>query len=524
MMRAGAVLAGALALFPTLLPAVCDSRVFIDANRNGVFDAGERGLSGVAVSDGVHIVRSDRDGRYRLAAMPGKTLFVIKPSGYSLPKRADGLPDFFANQAGPGAKLRYGGVVQSDTACKSFALNPEAPNPELPLSVLVFGDPQPKSAVDVDYYLRDIIAPLRGNPAATLGISLGDIVHDDLTLLPEIKKADSLLGIPRLYAAGNHDIDFDAAGDAGSLESFRAQFGPDTFAWEERHANFIVLDDVIYRPGGKPAYIGGLRESQFHFLARYLAGADKNKLLVISAHIPFFQTKDDAETFRSADRRRLFKLLAPFRDVLLLTAHSHAQNIVQHGPDSDWHGVGRLFEYNAGASCGGYWAGVKDKDGLPDATMSDGTPNGYARLHISPRDYRLQWFNARNRPNAAMALHLPLVLRHGAYPGVGLYANVFMARPDAHVDVRIDDGAWQPMQRISRADPRVLALNLQDDASPALMGYDRTPEATISSHLWRFSLPTDLAPGEHRIRVRAIDAWLGEVSEDAVYRLEAVSP
>jgi hypothetical protein len=147
MMRAATVLAGALALFPTLLPAVCDSRVFIDTNRNGVFDAGERGLSGVAVSDGVHIVRSDRDGRYRLAAMPGKTLFVIKPSGYALPKRADGLPDFFANQAGSGAKLKYGGVVHSDTACKSFALNPEAQNPELPLSVLLFGDPQPKSAV-----------------------------------------------------------------------------------------------------------------------------------------------------------------------------------------------------------------------------------------------------------------------------------------------------------------------------------------------------------------------------------------
>jgi hypothetical protein len=99
-----------------------------------------------------------------------------------------------------------------------------------------------------------------------------------------------------------------------------------------------------------------------------------------------------------------------------------------------------------------------------------------------------------------------------------------MARPDTRVDVRIDDGSWLPMQRVNRADPRVLALNLQDDASPALTGYDRTPEATISSHLWRFSLPTNLALGEHRIRVRAIDAWLGEVSEEAIYRLEAVSP
>lgn len=523
-MRAGILLSAILALVPSQLRAACDSRVFNDANRNGVFDPGERGISGVGVSDGEHIVRSGKDGRYRLAALPGKTLFIIKPAGYALPIRSDGLPDFFANQAGNAKGLKYGGVVDSDAGCKSFALHPLLPSADAPLSVLVFGDPQPKSAVDVDYYLRDIIAPLRGKPAATLGITLGDIVHDDLTLLPEIKKADSLLGIPRLYAAGNHDIDFDAAGDAGSLESFRAQFGPDTLAWEEEQANFIVMDDVIYRPGLKPLYIGGLRESQFHFLARYLAGADKNKLLVISAHIPLFQSPDAPETFRSADRRRLFKLLAPFRDVLLLTAHTHAQNLVLHGPESDWHGAGRLFEYNAGATCGGYWAGKKDDEGLPDAMMSDGTPNGFARLHISSRDYRLQWFNARNQPDAAMALHAPQILRQGAYPGVGLYANVFMARPDTRVEVRIDEGAWQPMQRVNRADPRVLAMNLRDDDASALTGYDRVPEASVSSHLWRFALPTDLSLGEHRIRVRAIDAWLGEVSQETVYRLEARQP
>ena len=99
-----------------------------------------------------------------------------------------------------------------------------------------------------------------------------------------------------------------------------------------------------------------------------------------------------------------------------------------------------------------------------------------------------------------------------------------MARPDARVEVRIDDGPWQPMQRVNRADPRVLAQNLRDDAAPALSAYDRAPEATASSHLWRFALPTDLAYGEHRIRVRAIDAWLGEVSQDAVYRLETGNP
>ena len=500
----------------------CRSHVFLDADGDGVFDAGERGLRNIAVSDGQHIVRTDAGGRYRLKARAGRTLFVIKPPEYALPRRADGLPDRFANQSGV-TGLKYGGVRRSDSACRDFALLPQTAGAE-PLSVLVFGDPQPKSAQDVEYYRRDIVEPLVGKADARLGISLGDIVHDDLTLLPAVKAADKALGVPWLYAPGNHDLDFDAADDARSLESFRAQFGPDTFAWEEREANFVVLDDVVYRPGQSPDYIGGLRESQFHFLARYLAGADKDKLLVIAAHIPLFQTRSDRDTFRRADRQRLFRLLEPFRDVLLLTAHSHTQTHVRHGPDSDWHGAGRLHEYNAGAACGAFWSGVKDAAGIPDSTMSDGTPNGYARLTVAARDYRLQWFNARQAPDAAMALHAPKVLRRGAYPGFGLYANVFMARPDTVVEARIDGGDWRPMRRVAQADPRVLAQNLEDDAAEALRGYDRLPEATVSSHLWRMALPTDLPAGEHRIEVRARDPWLGESVQSAVYRLLEAGP
>lgn len=515
--------AAVLAATPSAAQA-CDSRIYLDGNRNGVMDATESGVPDVAVSDGERVVRSGTDGRYRLPARPGTTLFVIKPAGYALPRRADGLPDRFANQASSLNGLRYGGVPVSDSGCRSFGLWPSPNAADTVLSVLVFGDPQPKSALDVDYYRRDIIEPLLGRTEATLGISLGDIVHDDLSLLPEVKAADALLATPWLHAAGNHDLDFDAPDDAYSLESFRNQFGPDTSAWEEPQANFIVLDDVVYLPGKRPDYIGGLRESQFAFLEAYLAQADKSKLLVIAAHIPLFQTRSDRETFRSADRKRLFALLQPFRDVLLLTAHSHTQTQFRHGPDSDWYGPGRLYEYNAGAACGAFWSGIKDDDGIPDSIMSDGTPNGYARLHITRGDYRLSWFNARQQPNQAMAIHAPKVLRQGAYPGFGLTVNVFMARPDTVVEARIDEGEWRDMQRVVQPDPLVLQINALDDQSGTLRAYDRTPEATPSSHLWRMPLPTDLPAGTHVITVRARDVWLGTVEQASRYELRAWEP
>lgn len=516
-----------LVIFAGLLPTiaysqVCDEQfVFNDSNRNGIFDKQEKGIGNVAVSNGNHIVYSDNKGRFKLIPDVGQALFVIKPAGYTLPLRADGLPDFFSNQASQDTNLKYGGVKISDNACRSFALWQSKKNSgkKNKLDVLVFGDPQPKNLKDVSYYQNDIVKPIVGNHKVALGISLGDIVHDDLSLLPEIKRIDRALNTPWLYAAGNHDVDFDAVNDEGSLESFREQFGPDTYAWEESLANFIVLDDVVYLPGKSPDYIGGIRETQFHFLARYLARADKSKLLVISAHIPFFQTQANRETFRSRDRKRLFALLEPFKNVLLLTAHSHTQTQILHDANSDWYGAGRLYEYNVGATCGAYWSGLKDQQGIPDSTMTDGTPNGYAKLQIYQLDYRLQWFNARQNPIQAMALYAPKVLRKDAYPGFAVYANVFMAKPDTQVQVQIDYGEWQNMKRVMQYDPNVLAQNSADAKENVLLSYDRIPEATLSTHLWRFALPTNLSVGEHKITVRASDNWLGDVEQTTSYRL-----
>ena len=118
-----------------------------------------------------------------------------------------------------------------------------------------------------------------------------------------------------------------------------------------------------------------------------------------------------------------------------------------------------------------------------------------------------------------MALHAPNVLRRGAYPAAGVYANVFMGMDDTRVEYRIDGGEWQPMRRTSRPDPRLLAENVRDDAATTLRGYDRAPEAEPSAHLWRGALPTDLEVGEHRIEVRAFDRWQGEQRASTAYRL-----
>ena len=390
--------------------------------------------------------------------------------------------------------------------------------------VLVFGDPQVKSADDVDHFRRDIVEPISGAHGAALGITLGDLVDDVPALLPEVKAATASLGIPWLHAPGNHDVDPGAASDATSLAGFHRAIGPDTFARQTALANIAILDDVILLPGQKPGYIGGLREDQFAFLERWLPALAKDRLLVLAMHIHLF---DEAgkDSFRDADRERLFALLKPFPHVLVLTAHSHTQRHVFHDAATGWHGANPLHEYNVGAACGAYWSGAADAQGIPAATMADGTPNGYAMLTVKAGgEYAVAWHNARDPDDRQIGLHAPKLLRRGAYPAWGVFANVYMGTDDTRVEFRVDGGDWMPMKKVLQPDPALLAENAIDDASEVLRGHDRSPEAEASTHLWRGSLPTKLDAGEHLVEVRAFDRWRGEQRATTTYRLEEAPP
>ena len=522
-LRCAAVLLALLAAAPAIA-LDCSGRVVLDRDGDGRAGAREPGIGGVKVSDGLVFARTDASGRYEFVTAPGRTVHVVKPAGYAAPARADGLPAtwFHLSPATPVA-LRYGGLRTHAPACRDFALR-RASKRRPALDVLLFGDPQPKSAVDVDHFRRDIVEPLLATGIdAHLGATLGDVVDDDLSLLAPVRAQTVRLQRPWLTVAGNHDMDYDAPTDEGSLDSYREAFGPDTFAWEESEAVFVGLDDVVFKPG-TTTYVGGLREDQFVYLQGYLATAPRDRLLVVMAHIPFFDPDPAKETFRRADRERLFALLAPFPRVLLLTAHGHVQRQYRHGPADGWHGAAPLHEFNAGAACGGYWTGRKDAQGIPDSTMADGTPNGYARLRIDAQGYALSWHPAREPGSPRLALHAPRVLRRGAYPGFGVYANVWLGEADTRVEYRVDDGDWRPMQKVARPDPALLAENAADDAASSLRGFDRAPEAIASTHLWRGTLPTDLALGEHRVEVRVQGAVVGEGTATTTYRLEDAAP
>lgn len=505
------------------MPPLVEGLVFDDRNGNGVQEKLEPGISGIAVSDGQAIARTDAKGRWQLVPSEASIVFVIKPDGWQVPADSSGLPAFWldihSEKAGRGLIFALQKTARSQTKSKSAGKK---------LDLLIFGDPQPKNSEDVGYYEKDIVEPLIGRVQAELGISLGDIVHGNLSLYPSMNQVTRRLNTPWLHVSGNHDRDYGAQTDEQSLQTFSRFYGPDTFAWEQSGVSIVVLDNVIHKinTGVPSKYVGGFRESQFQFLQSYLKSIPKNRRLVLAMHIPVFDAdaNPEVDTFRDVDRQRLFSMLSGFENVLLLSGHVHTQRHFFHDANNGWQGKAPLHEFNVGAACGAFWSGMKDAQGIPDALMQDGTPNGYARLSWADAEKPvLKWQVARAGSDKQMQLFAPKVLRHKAYPAFGIFANVFMGSNDTSVEFRVDNGEWKPMLRVETLDPNVLEINIADARSDRLRSYDAMSEAMLSTHLWRAAVPTNLSPGTHQIEVRTKlnDEWF---VESVKYELQHAEP
>jgi hypothetical protein len=465
--------------------------VFDDRNGNGSRDDGEPGIAQVAVSNGSAIVLTDAAGGYEIPAENDSTVFVLKPRNWQVPLNAQHLPQFYRHF--PVGALVPGSVdfpLRRVEEAGSFRL-------------LVFTDTQPNSAKDVEYFDRTLGNRLAGNRDVAFGVTLGDFANDRFDLYPSLNTAVARIGVPWYAVNGNHDLNLDAPDDRHSSASFEAVYGPSTYAFNYGGALFVALNDVRYLGGLR--YIGGLREDQFVFLENLLRLAPREQLVVLMMHIPwFYPNPSNAETFRLADRARLFALLQDRPNNFWLSGHTHYQRHVFYGPADGWKGAQPLHEYNVAAVSGGFWGGPPDENGIPAATMWDGTPPGYAVMAVDGTNVRVDYRAARFPADHQIGLHAPLSLK-ARTSFVSFYANVFNGHDGWKVEWRVDDRAWAPIHRVLEWDPEYAKHFLDQDYLTEPLAPPRLPDPTICYHLWRGYLPADLPSGSHSLQVRAID-------------------
>ncbi|MDR1402305.1 MAG: calcineurin-like phosphoesterase family protein [Tannerellaceae bacterium] len=495
--------------------------VYEDLNRNGRQDRKEKGIAGVAVSNGTDVSLTDASGKYRLPASDDCIIFVVKPSGYRTALDAFNLPQsYYRHKPAGSPDSFYKGVEPTGAlpASVDFALY-AYDEPET-FAVLIFGDTQPSNEQEMEYLERGIIAEARQIGGLSFGITLGDLAGDRLDLYLPYKQAICRTGIPWYNVTGNHDVNYDAREDRFSDESFEAHFGPDNYAFNYGKAHFIMLDDVLYpHPLTGKGYWGGLRDDQLAFVRNDLACVAHNRLIVVSMHIPLIDSEGE-EAFRNADRQALYGLLKEFPDVLFLSAHTHIQTQHRIGKAQGADREKPIYEYNVGTACGDWFSGVLNEKGIPVSTMRDGTPAGYAFLRIDGNRYVTD-FKALGKPDDyQLALYHPKAVPFRRLTSASIYANFFMGSPEDTVECRIDDGAWTRMRQTEEFDPAYCRyVQDWDYLEHVIPGY-RPSNPMICTHLWKNRIPTALPPGEHRIEVRASDRFGRVYTAKSVYKIE----
>ena len=395
-------------------PTEATGTVFEDLNRNGTQDEGEPGIGGVKVSNGRNVVLSDADGGYVLPALDDMSVMVIQPSGYQVPHDANWVPQFAYQHkpAGSAKPLRFGGL--EPTGALPHAIN-------FPLvraggadrfNCAIIGDTQTYANQEVGYFRDSAIDDILDRPEAEHPdciVAVGDVMGDDLSIIPRMSEVISTLKAPQWWVHGNHDLDFDADTDADSSDSWRRLWGANNFAFEVGDVLFISLDNVFYPCGAEDAarpgrefcingrakrYNARLTDDQLTFVGDLLQHTDENKLIVVAHHIPFVSFVDQNAAAHQTDNAAALYTLLEGREALSLSGHTHT--IENMSPGDHFPGWAELADIErlpfrhiiVGAASGSWYEGDFDTHGVPMALQRMGAPKGWLNIDFNGDQYQ----------------------------------------------------------------------------------------------------------------------------------------
>jgi hypothetical protein len=502
--------------------------VFEDLSGTGTRHSSDPGIADVLVSNGRDVARTDCEGRYRLPVHDETIIFVIKPTGYSVRIDPNGmLPRFYYVHQPNGTPAQLGlrerGIDPTGELPDSvdFALR-KADEPDR-FDVILFTDTHADSAAAIDYIRMDVVNGLIGTNAA-FGVTLGDLMSDDLSLYDRYNRVIGQIGVPWYNIAGNHDLNLHASGRKYSSETFKRVFGPNYYAFEYGGALFLMLDNVDYLGGGK--YRGRFGEQQLAFVSEVLRVTPANRLVVAAMHIPLRSYLDPNDrTINTSDGSALLKIIGD-RPSVSFSGHTHT---TEHHYIGDENGATERRPHHhhvMTALSGSWWSGPYDHRGVAVADCPDGNPNGFHILSVDGNRFTTRFGSAKEPEGRQMRILLASADRAsiedefdmGQFFGAPIrqdrvcmtevIVNVFDGGPRTTVEYRIGEFGPVTMRRETRPDPFIQQVFARNRAT-------KKPWAEVEpcSHIWTARLPADLEVGTHCIMVRVLDEYGREHNE-----------
>lgn len=300
------------------------------------------------------------------------------------------------------------------------------------LRVALVGDPQVDDSTEMGYARRSVYRELQGRRDLDMCIFLGDLVNDNMSLLPESVGVVDSLPYQCFMVPGNHDRDVYHGPKSSmhrqrDLSTWRKAVGYVDTSFVRGNVRFVLMNNVRPSDSGMTDYVGGFTERQKHWLDSVLnrgVGETRGRkpsrvgvtpaLTILATHIPFSQMKG---------RDSVLALIPDISRLLFVSGHTHFVSRDDSIP-----------ELIAGAACGSWWRGVRDSDGIPYALQSCGAPRGYFIADIH-RDgtYDLS-YKCIGRP-ASEQLSAWAVPNDSTGRSYRLYINVFGGSSDGVVRI-----------------------------------------------------------------------------------------
>jgi hypothetical protein len=507
--------------------------VYIEANSNNRRDRIEAGIAGVSVSNGCDVVQTDAGGNYRIAIHPTQILFISKPAEFDVPVDEYNVPQFFYKHYPDGTPTQIAGtsvvwewpVIEATGPLPSFInfglIRREHSDTEF--TAHGFADTQAKFELSQDMLREELINPLIGNPyGVDFGITVGDVVYDNLALYDRHKAMMGLMDIPQWYLPGNHDINFKSPNGVFANETFKSHFGPTYYSFNHGNVHFVALNNVQYAGDGKEfgnsGYRGFIPENQLKWLEQDLANVSPDKLIVIATHIPLVSEADDGQSppFSGPSTENfseLLELLKPFSNIYGLAGHDTSNSWkVQINHSHGWQGQAWIAHTLAEVRGSGWTSGLTDARGVKDSIMEDGNPNGFYVLKFSDTSLTPEFipfpFGGDANTRLRITLDPPLIETSGGslnrgslQPNTKIVVNLFDGGARDSVWAAIDNRESVAMNYIVRTDPFIESLAKFKDTENAYSGVSR------SAHIWEMNLPEGLDSGLHSIKVDSLDEF-----------------
>ncbi|UCC81881.1 MAG: calcineurin-like phosphoesterase family protein [Gemmatimonadota bacterium] len=436
----------------------------------------EGGIGGAAVSDGLEVVGTARDGTFELVSSADRQFLQMSvPGGYSIPLNATGTARFY-QPIRPDAGDELEAVFELE----------RLPRPDERHVVLVLADPQTQNEQEVEWLHEETVSDVKHVVAGlgdreVFGIACGDIMYNNLEHFPGYERVVSAMGVPFFQVVGNHDMDFEARTDEDATATFSRHFGPRYYSFDRGAVHYVVLDDVFWHGSD---YIGYIDHAQLTWLANDLALIEPGRTVFVAVHIPVLGSRhvrdgaaEPGSSMAIMNREALYRLLEPY-EAHVLAGHTHEIEHVYEGG---------VREHVCGAVCGSWWSGP---------ICPEGTPKGYTVYEVDGS--QVSW---RYKSTGHGFDHQIRAYPHGANPEAPdeIVANVWDWDPEWSVVWYEDGDRVGEMARRIGLDP----LSVELHTGPDLPVRREWVEPVRTGHLFYAPASRDA----HEIRIEATDRF-----------------